>query len=169
MSTSARGAKRQRCIEQEDDNQSKITFEGIYVIDDFGPIIPSLSGDIDPMEADLHSRESISAVHKLEFPSYGSHGWYASSCGRVLASAAWFFTSIQQDREVQVINKVWECAKVPSCHQSCENSLFGMKFTQVPSQYSNRFAEQTRSPNNPVAFCFIMVQRDGQKQSWMTS
>jgi hypothetical protein len=53
------GAKRQRCIEQEDDNQSKITFEGIYVIDDFGPIIPTLSGDIDPMEADLHSRESI--------------------------------------------------------------------------------------------------------------
>jgi hypothetical protein len=86
---STRGAKRQRCIEQEDDNQSKITFEGIYVIDDFGPIIPSLSGDIDPMEAgDLHSRESITAVHELEVPSYGNHGWYASSCGRVLASAA---------------------------------------------------------------------------------
>jgi hypothetical protein len=44
-----------------------------------------------------------------------------------------------------------------------------MKFTQVPSQYSNQFAEQTRLPNNLVAFCFIMVQRDGQKWSLMTS
>jgi hypothetical protein len=38
MSTgmSTRGAKRQRWIEQ-DDNQSNVTFEGIDVIDDFGP------------------------------------------------------------------------------------------------------------------------------------
>jgi hypothetical protein len=48
-------------------------------------------------------------------------------------------------------------------------SLFGMKFTQVSSQYSNRFAEQTTLPNNSVAFCLIMVQRDGEKWSWMTS
>jgi hypothetical protein len=49
-------------------------------------------------------------------------------------------------------------------------SLFGMKFTQVPRrrEYSNRFAEQTMSPNNSVAFCLIMVQRDGEKWSWMT-
>jgi hypothetical protein len=44
-----------------------------------------------------------------------------------------------------------------------------MKFTQVPSQYSNQFAEQTTSPNNSVAFHLIMVQRDGEKQSWITS
>jgi hypothetical protein len=45
-----------------------------------------------------------------------------------------------------------------------------MKFTQVPSQeYSNRFAEQTMSPNNSVAFHLIMVQRDGEKWSWITS
>jgi hypothetical protein len=31
-------------------------------------------------------------------------------------------------------------------------SLFGMKFTQVPSQYSNQFAEQTTLLNNSVAF-----------------
>jgi hypothetical protein len=46
-----------------------------------------------------------------------------------------------------------------------------MKFTQeVPSQeYSNQFAEQTTSPNNSVAFCLTIVQRDGKKRSWMTS
>jgi hypothetical protein len=48
-------------------------------------------------------------------------------------------------------------------------SLFGMKFTQVPSQYSNWFAEQTMPPNNSVALCLIMVQRGGEKQSWITS
>ncbi len=34
---------------------------------------------------------------------------------------------------------------------------------------SNRFAEQTMSPNNSVALRLIMVQRDGEKQSWITS
>jgi hypothetical protein len=48
-------------------------------------------------------------------------------------------------------------------------SLFGMKFTQVRSKYSNQFAEQTTLPNNSVALCLIMVQRDGEKQSWITS
>jgi hypothetical protein len=48
-------------------------------------------------------------------------------------------------------------------------SLFGIKLTQVPSQYSNQFAEQTKLPNNSVAFCLIMVQRDGEKPSWITS
>jgi hypothetical protein len=54
MSTciSTRGAKRQQRIEHEDDNQSNVTFDDV---DDFGHIIPSPSGDIDPMEADLHS------------------------------------------------------------------------------------------------------------------
>jgi hypothetical protein len=76
MSTgmSTRGAKRQRRIEQEDDNQSNVTFEGIDVVDDFGPIILSPSGEADPMEADLHSRGSISAVHELEVAAYGNHG-----------------------------------------------------------------------------------------------
>jgi hypothetical protein len=76
MSTgiSTGGAKRQRYIEQEDDNQSSITFEGIDVVDDFGPIIPSPSGVADPMEADLHSRGSISVVHELEVAAYGNHG-----------------------------------------------------------------------------------------------
>jgi hypothetical protein len=47
-------------------------------------------------------------------------------------------------------------------------SLFGMKFTQIPSQEcSNRFAEQTILPNNSVAFHLIMIQRDGEKWSWM--
>jgi hypothetical protein len=70
MSTgmSTRGAKRQRHIEHEqDDNQSNITFEGIDVIDDFGPIIPSPSSDADPMEAELHSRGSISVVHYIAY------------------------------------------------------------------------------------------------------
>jgi hypothetical protein len=44
-----------------------------------------------------------------------------------------------------------------------------MKFTQVHSQYSNLFVEQTMLPNNSVAFSLIMVQRDGEKRSWMTS
>jgi hypothetical protein len=69
-----RCAKRQRHIEQEDDKQSNITFEGIDVVDDFGPMVPSPSGEVDPMEADLHSRGSISAVHELEVATYGSHG-----------------------------------------------------------------------------------------------
>jgi hypothetical protein len=76
MSTgmSTRGAKRQRRIEQEDENQSNVTFEGIDIIDDFGPIIPSPSGEADPMEVDLHSRGSISVVHKLEVAAYGNQG-----------------------------------------------------------------------------------------------
>jgi hypothetical protein len=45
------------------------------VVDDFGPMIPSPSGEVDPMEADFHSRGSISAVHELEVATYGSHGW----------------------------------------------------------------------------------------------
>jgi hypothetical protein len=75
MSTgmSTRCAKRQWQFEQEDANQSNITFEGIDVVDDFGPMIPSPSGEVDPMEADLHSRGSISAVHELEVAAYGSH------------------------------------------------------------------------------------------------
>jgi hypothetical protein len=48
-------------------------------------------------------------------------------------------------------------------------SLFSMKFTQVPSQYSNQFAEHTMLPNNSVGFHLIMVQRDGEKWSWITS
>jgi hypothetical protein len=75
MSTgmSTRGAKMQQCFEQEVDNQSNITFEGIDVVDDFGPMIPSPSGEVDPMEADFHSWGSISAVHELEVAAYGSH------------------------------------------------------------------------------------------------
>ncbi len=69
----ARGAKRQWHIEQEEDNQSNVTFEGIDIIYDFGSMIPSPSGDIDPMEVDLHSRGSISVVHKLEVAAYSNH------------------------------------------------------------------------------------------------
>jgi hypothetical protein len=65
----ARCAKRQRCFEQEDDNQSNITFEGMDVVDDFGPMIPSPSGEVDPMEADFHSR---GGVHHLMQPAAGS-------------------------------------------------------------------------------------------------
>jgi hypothetical protein len=35
--------------------------------------------------------------------------------------------------------------------------------TSPSQEYSNRFAEQTMSPNNSVAFHLIMVQRDGEK------
>jgi hypothetical protein len=72
--TSTRHAKRQQCFGQVDDNKSNVTFEGIDIIDDVGPMIPSPSGDIDPMEAELHSRGSISAVHELEVAAYGNHG-----------------------------------------------------------------------------------------------
>jgi hypothetical protein len=41
--------------------------------------------------------------------------------------------------------------------------------TSPRQEYSNRFAEQTMSPNNSVAFHLIMVQRDGEKRSWITS
>jgi hypothetical protein len=37
-------------------------------------MIPSPSGDADPMEVDLHSRGSISVVHKLEVAAYSNHG-----------------------------------------------------------------------------------------------
>jgi hypothetical protein len=36
-------------------------------------MIPSPSGEADPMEVDLHSRGSISAVHELEVAAYGNH------------------------------------------------------------------------------------------------
>ncbi len=48
--------------------------KGINVIDDFGTMTPSPSADADPMEVDLHSRGSISVVHKLEVAAYGNHG-----------------------------------------------------------------------------------------------
>jgi hypothetical protein len=41
--------------------------------------------------------------------------------------------------------------------------------TSPRQEYSNRFAEQTMSPNNSAAFHLIMVQRDGEKWSWITS
>jgi hypothetical protein len=91
MSTGISAAPRQRHIKQEDYKQSNITFEGIDVVDDFGPMVPSPSGEVDPMEADLHSRGSISAVHELEVAAY------ASSSGRAAASNSRFYTSIQHN------------------------------------------------------------------------
>jgi hypothetical protein len=44
------------------------------VVHDFCPMIPSPSGEVNAMEADFHSRGSISAVHELEVAAYGSHG-----------------------------------------------------------------------------------------------
>jgi hypothetical protein len=41
--------------------------------------------------------------------------------------------------------------------------------TSPRQEYSNRFAEQTMSPNNSVVFHLIMVQRNGEKRSWITS
>jgi hypothetical protein len=41
--------------------------------------------------------------------------------------------------------------------------------TSPSQEYSNRFAEQTMLSNSSVAFHLIMVQRDGEKWSWMTS
>jgi hypothetical protein len=75
MSTgmSTRCTKRQQCIDQEEDNQSNIKLEGIDVVGNFGPTIPSPPGGIDAMEADLHSRGSILAVHELEVAAYGDH------------------------------------------------------------------------------------------------
>ncbi len=43
------------------------------------------------MEADLHSRGSISAVHELEVAAYGNHGLPPT------AAEPQFFTSIKQD------------------------------------------------------------------------
>jgi hypothetical protein len=37
-------------------------------------MIPSPSGDAEPMEVDMHSRGSISLVHELEVAAYGNHG-----------------------------------------------------------------------------------------------
>jgi hypothetical protein len=61
-------------VPRGNDASSKKTIEGIDVVDDFGPIIPSPSGEADPMEADSHSRGSISVVHELEVAAYGNHG-----------------------------------------------------------------------------------------------
>jgi hypothetical protein len=41
--------------------------------------------------------------------------------------------------------------------------------TSPRQEYSNRFAEQTMSPNNSVVVHLIMVQRNGEKWSWITS
>jgi hypothetical protein len=67
------------------------------VVDDFGPMIPSPSGEVDPMEAFFHSRGSISAVHELEVAVAVWQSWSASSFGRAAVSAGHFYTSIQQD------------------------------------------------------------------------
>jgi hypothetical protein len=41
--------------------------------------------------------------------------------------------------------------------------------TSPRQEYSTQFAEQTMSPNNSVVFHLIMVQRNGEKWSWITS
>jgi hypothetical protein len=41
--------------------------------------------------------------------------------------------------------------------------------TSPRQEYSNRFAEQNMLPNNSVVFHLIMVQRNGEKRSWITS
>jgi hypothetical protein len=41
--------------------------------------------------------------------------------------------------------------------------------TSPRQEYSNQFAEQTMLPNNSVVFHLIMTQRNGEKQSWITS
>jgi hypothetical protein len=41
--------------------------------------------------------------------------------------------------------------------------------TSPRQEYGNRFAEQTMLPNNSVVFHLIMVQRNGEKWSWITS
>jgi hypothetical protein len=41
--------------------------------------------------------------------------------------------------------------------------------TSPRQEDGNRFPEQTMSPNNSVVFHLIMVQMDGEKQSWITS
>jgi hypothetical protein len=41
--------------------------------------------------------------------------------------------------------------------------------TSPRQEYNNQFAEQTMSPNNSVVFHLIMVQRNGEKRSWITS
>jgi hypothetical protein len=57
-------------------------------------------------------------------------------------------------------------------HQEQSNAPFTVRYeihTSPSQEYSNRFAEQTMSPNNSVAFHLIVVQRDGEKCSWITS
>jgi hypothetical protein len=95
MSTgmSTRRAKRQRCFEQEDDNQSNITFEGMDNIDDFGHMIPSPSGEVDAMEADL-----IPGGPSLLYTgSCRVQQSWSASFGRAAVSAKQFYTSIQHD------------------------------------------------------------------------
>jgi hypothetical protein len=41
--------------------------------------------------------------------------------------------------------------------------------TSPSQEYNNWFAEKNMSPNNSVAFHMIMVQRDGEKRSSITS
>jgi hypothetical protein len=41
--------------------------------------------------------------------------------------------------------------------------------TSARQEYGNRFAEQTMLPNNSFVFHLKMVQRNGEKQSWITS
>jgi hypothetical protein len=62
--------------------------EGTDEIGNFGPTIPSLPGGIDAMEADLHSRGSISAVHKLEKVAYSNHGMPPPAAELPLPSSA---------------------------------------------------------------------------------
>jgi hypothetical protein len=51
----ARHAKRQQHIDQEEVNQYNVTLEGIDDVGNFGPTIPSPTGGLNAMEADLHS------------------------------------------------------------------------------------------------------------------
>jgi hypothetical protein len=57
-----RHAETQQHIDQEEFNQYNVSLEGIDVVGNFGPTIPSPPGGLDAMEADLNSRGFILVV-----------------------------------------------------------------------------------------------------------
>jgi hypothetical protein len=109
---STRGAKRQWRIEQEDDNQSNINFEGIDVIDDFGPIIPSPSGEADPMAGSWLAFQRVHLCGSRIGSCFIRQSWSASSHGTAAASASRLCTSIQHNsatRNSHIFARWW-CA-----------------------------------------------------------
>jgi hypothetical protein len=97
------------------------------------------------------------------------HARVPSRCiSRESSTTLWLFK--QWTALLQTINcrKVW--GKQPTgTEQGSPHCLVWNSHTSPRQEYSNWFAEHTMSPNNSVLFHLIMVQRNGEKQSWITS
>jgi hypothetical protein len=97
----------------------------------------------------------------------GKHTGHTFQKGVTLPCQETLIKQMQQQHRLSIAekcgaNKQWEQSKAPLTVR--------YEIHKSPRQeYSNQLAEQTMSPNNLVVCHLIMVQRNGEKWSWITS